>query len=73
MRKRKSTFNIGQLQLNPFPGLRLTTSLVLPRRPGDDGTDPSAPHHQGFHRQKLALPRHSSRQTNLLLWGALPR
>ncbi|KAK4368911.1 hypothetical protein RND71_012703 [Anisodus tanguticus] len=29
-----------------FPGLRLTTSLVLPRRPGDDGTGPSAPHHQ---------------------------
>ncbi|MCD7446192.1 hypothetical protein HAX54_045249 [Datura stramonium] len=28
---------------------------------------------QGFHRQKLALPRHSSRQTNLLLWGTLPR
>ncbi|KAK4358590.1 hypothetical protein RND71_020819 [Anisodus tanguticus] len=29
-----------------FPGLRLTTSLILPRRPGDDGTGPSAPHHQ---------------------------
>ncbi|KAJ8530021.1 hypothetical protein K7X08_036856 [Anisodus acutangulus] len=28
---------------------------------------------QGFHRQKLALPRHSSRQTNRLLWGTLPR
>ncbi|XP_049385556.1 probable phosphoribosylformylglycinamidine synthase, chloroplastic/mitochondrial [Solanum stenotomum] len=28
---------------------------------------------QGFHRQKLALPRHSSKQTNLLLWGTLPR
>ncbi|KAK4343409.1 hypothetical protein RND71_036503 [Anisodus tanguticus] len=29
-----------------FPGLRLITSLVLPRRSGDDGTDPSAPHYQ---------------------------
>ncbi|KAK4739932.1 hypothetical protein R3W88_003629 [Solanum pinnatisectum] len=28
---------------------------------------------QGFHRQKLALPRHSSRQTNHLLWGTLPK
>ncbi|KAJ8572417.1 hypothetical protein K7X08_008928 [Anisodus acutangulus] len=28
---------------------------------------------QGFHRQKLALPRHSGRQTNRLLWGTLPR
>ncbi|MCD9642580.1 hypothetical protein HAX54_029454 [Datura stramonium] len=28
---------------------------------------------QGFQRQKLALPRHSSRQTNRLLWGTLPR
>ncbi|KAK4365880.1 hypothetical protein RND71_013760 [Anisodus tanguticus] len=31
---------------NWFPGLRLTTSLVLPRRPGDDGTGPSAPHYR---------------------------
>ncbi|KAK4359286.1 hypothetical protein RND71_021515 [Anisodus tanguticus] len=25
----------------PFPGLRLTTSLVLPRRPGGNSTGPS--------------------------------
>ncbi|KAI3458664.1 hypothetical protein Pfo_015327 [Paulownia fortunei] len=28
---------------------------------------------QGSHRQKLVLPRHSLRQTNVLLWGTLPR
>ncbi|KAG8390030.1 hypothetical protein BUALT_Bualt01G0040800 [Buddleja alternifolia] len=28
---------------------------------------------QGSHRQKLILPRHSSKQTNRLLWGTLPR
>ncbi|KAK4345179.1 hypothetical protein RND71_035355 [Anisodus tanguticus] len=31
---------------NDLQGLRLTTSPVLPRRPEDDGTGPSAPHHQ---------------------------
>ncbi|KAL9163938.1 hypothetical protein ABFS82_06G074200 [Erythranthe guttata] len=27
---------------------------------------------RGSHRQKLVLPRHSSRQTNSLLWGKIP-
>ncbi|KAK4357592.1 hypothetical protein RND71_023202 [Anisodus tanguticus] len=43
----KNLYLAGLRELNGwFPGLRLTTSLVLPRRPGDNGTGPSAPHHQ---------------------------
>ncbi|KAJ8559501.1 hypothetical protein K7X08_003559 [Anisodus acutangulus] len=40
--------DVKSIEITGFSGLRLTTSLVLPRSPGDDGTGPSAPHHQFY-------------------------
>ncbi|KAK4359546.1 hypothetical protein RND71_021775 [Anisodus tanguticus] len=53
-RRRTSLLYKEVIMMNTkFPSLRLTTSLVLPRHPGDDGTGPLEPHHQSAMRNNL--------------------